>query len=350
MVMNSDTPRNDAFLRACHCEPVDHIPVWYMRQAGRYQPEYREIKKTRRLIDIVTDPELCAQVTILPVDQLNVDAAILFSDIIMPITPMGIAFEIRDGVGPCLDTPIREEAHVKRLSVPDFVAEMPYVSETIHILRNQLSVPLIGFCGAPFTLACYLVEGGPSKHFTHVKRTIHGNPDMWNALMEVLTAGMAAYLRFQADCGAQALQIFDSWVGTLGVVDYRSHVLPYLTRLVAEVKRHVDVPIIYFGVQTGHLLESIAESGCDVIGLDWRVSIADARRRVPANIALQGNLDPGLLLGPWVVLEAHAKSILDQIDAPGFIFNLGHGVTPQTPVESLHKLTQFVHNYTKSRS
>jgi len=321
-----------------------------MRQAGRYQPEYREIKKTRRLVDIVMDPKLCALVTLSPIDQLNVDAAILFSDIIMPIAPMGITFEIRDGIGPCLDNPIREREHVKRLSVPDFAAGMPYVSETISILRNQLTVPLIGFCGAPFTLACYLIEGGPSKHFTHVRRTMHGDPDFWNVLMEILTAGMSAYLRFQAECGAQALQIFDSWVGTLGVDDYQDHVLPHLMRLVSEVNNHADVPIIYFGVHTGHLLEKIAESGCDVIGLDWRVSIAEARRRVPANIALQGNLDPGLLLGPWDKLEQHAQSILDQVAEPGFIFNLGHGVTPETSVETLQKLTQFVHNSTISPS
>ena len=348
--MNPRASFNDNFLRACRCEPVDRIPAWYMRQAGRYQPEYREIKKTRSLADIVMDPDLCARVTTLPVDQLNVDAAILFSDITTPIAPMGITFKIRDSVGPCLEKPVRSGADVRRLAVPDFASRMPYVAETIRLLRDRLQVPLIGFCGAPYTLACYLVEGGPSKHYSHVRRIMHGDPELWNELMDVLTTGMTAYLAFQASCGAQALQIFDSWVGTLGVEDYRAHVLPHLQRLVGQVKQHADVPVVYFGVHTGHLLEDISKTGCDVIGLDWRISLADARDIAPRTIALQGNLDPGLLLGPWDVLAARAKAILNQARQPGFIFNLGHGVTPQTPVESLQKLTQLVHDHAMVRS
>lgn len=336
------TPFNDTFLRACRKQAVDRIPVWYMRQAGRYQPEYRAIKANLTLLDIVKRPDLCAEVTLLPVKQLGVDAAILFSDIITPIGAMGVPFEIRDGVGPHTDAPVRTAADVARVQVPDFAATIPYVGETIKRLRTALHVPLIGFCGAPFTLACYMIEGGPSKQYAHVKGLMYGDTLLWHRFMETLTAGMIAYLKFQAASGAQALQVFDSWVGQLSKEDYDSYVLPHMRTLLTEVRRETKVPLLHFGVGTGHLLESLRAAGGDVIGLDWRVDLASAWWRL-GYMAVQGNLDPSLLLGPWELVAERAQKILAQVDHPGFIFNLGHGVLPQTPVDSLRRLTQLVH-------
>ncbi|MDA0990031.1 MAG: uroporphyrinogen decarboxylase [Verrucomicrobia bacterium] len=341
--MPNATPFNDAFLRACRGERADHIPAWYMRQAGRFQPEYRAIKAHHTLSEIVAQPDLCAQVTRLPVDQLGVDAAIMFADIMTPIEAMGIAVEIRDGIGPCLDDPLRTADDIALVDVPDYDQDIPFVAETIKQLRATLTVPLIGFCGAPFTLACYLVEGGPTKHYAHVKALMYGDSPLWHQLMERLTRGMVAYLAFQARAGAQALQVFDSWVGSLGVDDYQTFVLPHMQNLFAETQRLTDVPLIHFGTNTGHLLESLSTLGADVIGIDWRVRLADAWSRLGDSQTIQGNLDPGLLLGPIGGETAAAQRILDQVDRPGFIFNLGHGVLPQTPVEHLKRLTDFVH-------
>ncbi|MCE9616566.1 MAG: uroporphyrinogen decarboxylase [Lentisphaerae bacterium] len=339
------TPFNDTFLRACRKQAVPRLPVWYMRQAGRYQPEYRAIKANRSLLDIVASPELCTEVTLLPVQQLGVDAAILFSDIITPLGPMGVPFEIRDGVGPRTETPVRTAADIARLHTPDFTTVLPHVGETIRLLRQALNVPLIGFCGAPFTLACYLVEGGPSKHYARVRGLMYGETALWHRLMETLTAGMAAYLAFQAQSGAQALQVFDSWVGQLTRADYDMFVLPHMQALFTEVQRLTNVPLLHFGVDTGHLLESLRAAGGNVIGLDWRVEVASAWWRLNYEVAVQGNLDPGLLLGPWDLIDTRARRILAQVDRPGFIFNLGHGVLPQTPVEILQRLTRLVHEH-----
>lgn len=338
-------PLHDVFLRACRREPVARVPVWYMRQAGRYQPEYRAIKAQRSLMDIVHDPALCAEVTLLPVQQLGVDAAILFSDIMTPMAPMGFAFEIRDGVGPVIADPVRTAADVARLRHPDFGTELPHVSETIRLLRAALQVPLIGFCGAPFTLACYLIEGGPSKHYARVKRMMYGEPAAWHQLMEKLAAGMADYLVMQVTAGAQALQVFDSWVGQLARVDYEEFVLPHTRGLFREVRRRCPVPLLHFGVGTGHLLASFRDLGADVIGIDWRTELAEARRQLGPDLALQGNLEPGLLVGEWwEQLEPRAARVLAQgAAAPGFIFNLGHGVLPQTSPAMLRRLTDFIH-------
>lgn len=343
MTKSAAQPLNDAFLRACRKQPADRIPVWYMRQAGRYQPEYRAIKSSRTLLEIVADPDRCAEVTLLPVQQLGVDAAILFSDIITPAAAMGIPFTIQDGVGPRTESPLRTAADVARLHVPDCEAEIPYVAETIRRLRKSLHVPLIGFCGAPFTLACYMIEGGPSKQYALVKGLMYGNEPLWHQLMETLTASMIAYLNFQAAAGAQALQVFDSWVGQLAREDYERFVMPHMRTLVSEVKRTTKLPLLHFGVGTAHLLESFRSVGCDVVGLDWRTDITSAWWRLNHRVAVQGNLDPGLLLGPWELVEERARAILVQVDRPGFIFNIGHGVLPQTPVEILQRLTKFVH-------
>ncbi|MDA1044438.1 MAG: uroporphyrinogen decarboxylase [Verrucomicrobia bacterium] len=334
---------NDTFLRACRREPVDHIPVWFMRQAGRYQPEYREIRKTHSLMDIVRTPDVCVAVTALPVTQLGVDAAILFSDIMTPIGAMGIDFEIREGIGPCVDDPIRTSSDIDRIQQVDFETELPYVAATIAQLRKVLSVPLIGFCGAPFTLASYLVEGGPTKHFARVKTMMYGQTAIWHRLMEALTIGMVDYLVFQANSGAQALQIFDSWVGNLSVSDYRSYVQPHMRNLFSEVNAKADVPLLHFGVDTGHLLEALRDSGGQVIGIDWRTELSDARRRLGRNVALQGNLDPGLVLAPRDCWQRRADEILDQMDGTGYIFNLGHGVLPMMDGAVLKALVEHVH-------
>lgn len=334
---------NDTFLKACRREPVDHVPVWYMRQAGRYQAEYRAIKETRSLMAIVRDPALCATVTRLPVDHLGVDAAILFSDIMTPLTAMGVKADIRDGVGPVIENPVRAASDIDHLHVPDFAAALPYVVETVQLLRTQLAVPLIGFCGAPFTLACYLVEGGPSKHYARVRAFMYGEPLAWHRLMDLLTGAMVAYLRVQAEAGAQALQVFDSWVGQLDHADYERYVLPHMRRLFVELRRVTRVPVIHFGVGTGHLLELLHAAGGDVIGLDWRTELPQARRRLGTDVALQGNLDSALLLAPWDVLETRARAILAAAPPNGFVFNLGHGVLPQTQPETLRRLTEFVH-------
>jgi uroporphyrinogen decarboxylase len=316
-----------------------------MRQAGRYQPEYRTIKKQHTLAEIVERPELCAEVALLPVSQLGVDAAILFSDITTPMNAMGADFEIRDGIGPCLESPFRSSSDLDRLSLPRFEDVLSHVGETIGLLRERLEIPLIGFSGAPYTLASYLVEGGPSKHYAQVKGLMYGDSSMWHRLMEILAGAMAEYLKFQAGAGAQALQIFDSWAGTLGKHDYEAYVAPHMQGLVEEVRRGTDVPLVHFGTNTGHLLEAISATGYDVIGVDWRISLAEARKRIPDSIAIQGNLDPTLLLAPWPELEKNAERILAEAPARGFIFNLGHGVLPPTPVDTLRRLTELVHAY-----
>ncbi|MDE0838455.1 MAG: uroporphyrinogen decarboxylase [Kiritimatiellae bacterium] len=334
---------NDNFLRACRRESVDRIPVWFMRQAGRYQPEYRKIRKSLSLMDIVHTPDVCTEVTLLPVKQLDADAAILFSDIMTPIGAMGVDFEIREGIGPCIDNPLRTATDVARVRQVDFETELPHVKETIAMLRRELSVPLIGFCGAPYTLACYLVEGGPSKHYAHVKSMMYGDPTTWHRLMESLTDGMIDYLRFQADAGAQALQVFDSWIGSLAASDYRTYVKPHMRRLFEAIRASTDVPLLHFGVNTGHLLEDLKDAGGQVIGIDWRTELSEARRRLGPDVALQGNLDPGLILAPAEQRRARVDEILSQMSMNGYIFNLGHGVLPMTDGAVLRDVADQVH-------
>lgn len=340
---------NDTFLRACRGEPVDYTPVWYMRQAGRYQPEYREIRKAHSITGIIDNPDVCASVTLTPVEQLGVDAAILFADIMTPLGPMGVQYEIRPNTGPVIANPIATAADAAKLRIPDFAATLPATAETIRILRSKLSVPLIGFCGAPFTLASYLVEGGPSKSYSKVKSLMYRDPAAWDLLMKSLSDAMAEYLLFQVSCGAQALQIFDSWVGVLGPADYETAVMPHVRRLAEKVRARTQAPLIYFGVNSGHLLGSIARIPCDVVGLDWRTPPSEARARLGGRFALQGNLDPALLTAPWDVIEARARQILADAGPKGFIFNLGHGVTPDIDPAVLKRLTDFVHATSRTR-
>ncbi|HET7627941.1 MAG TPA: uroporphyrinogen decarboxylase [Bacillales bacterium] len=338
---------NDAFLRACRKQSVSRVPVWYMRQAGRYQPEYRKIRENYSLFEITHHPEVCAEVTLLPVRQLAVDAAILFADIMTPLVPMGVNVEIKSGVGPVIDKPVRTMSDIERLDRIDPEDDVPYVLETVRLLKAQLAVPLIGFAGAPFTLASYMIEGGPSKNYHLTKGFMYSKPEEWQALMDKLASMTAAYLNAQINAGAAAVQIFDSWVGALNAEDYRTYIAPVMERILRNVKAEHDVPVIYFGVGAGHLLEEWNALGFDVLGLDWRMSIRTARERGVAK-AVQGNLDPSLLLAPWETIEEKAKEILDQgMEQDGFVFNLGHGVFPQVKADTLKRLTAFVHEYSE---
>lgn len=340
------------FLQACANQPVNHVPVWYMRQAGRYQPEYRKIREKYSLVEICRHPELCAEVTKLPVTQLGVDAAILFSDIMIPIGAMGLDFEIKESIGPVIANPISSKADIERLQVFEPEEQLPHVLSTIQMLKADLSVPLIGFTGAPFTLASYMIEGRPSRNYIRTKQLMWSDKVLWKELLDKLGRMIVRYAKAQVAAGAAAIQLFDSWVGNLSVADYREYILPTMKDIFTELKE-TGVPLIYFGVQTGELLTSFAETGATVIGVDWRVPIQDARERIGYNFPVQGNLDPVLLFAPWEALERRTREILDAaMDKPGFIFNLGHGVVhnnPSVEIATLQKLTEFVHTYTSER-
>lgn len=338
---------NDNFLRACRGEPVDQIPVWFMRQAGRYQPEYRKIKENRTIYDIIQDPELCAYVTKLPVEQLGVDAAILFSDIMTPIGPMGVENEIKPNYGPYVPNPVRKEDDVKRLIVPDYNESTPYVRDTIQQLVSELDVPLIGFCGAPFTLASYIVEGGKSKHYENTKALMYNQPEVWHQLMEKLTDSMLNYLDMQIQAGAHAVQVFDSWIGALSQEDYAEYIFPHMERLFKSLQ-YSEVPTILFGVNTLHLLGQLKATGCDIVGVDWRTDIGIAWQIMEFDVGIMGNLDPVSVMGPWDLIEGKVQSILDSIQRTGrngFIFNLGHGVIPSLSADKLKQVVDHVHGH-----
>ncbi|MBS7530530.1 uroporphyrinogen decarboxylase [Hazenella sp. IB182353] len=339
-------PFNDVFLRACRGEETPYVPVWYMRQAGRYQPEYRAIRKKYTFFEMSEIPEVCAEVTRLPVEQLGVDAAILFADIMTPLQHIGIDVEIKSGVGPVISNPIRSKRDVDLLGEIEPEKDVHTTLEAIRLLRQQLSVPLIGFAGAPFTLASYMIEGGPSKGYHMTKSMMHADPKTWRLLMEKLGKMTIDYLKAQVAAGAQALQVFDSWVGSVNAQDYQTFILPIMEEIFSELKK-TGVPLIYFGIGTGHLLNEWNKLPVDVIGLDWRTSI-DQARNMGITKTLQGNLDPSLLLASWEAIEKNTKQILDQgIKKPGYIFNLGHGIFPDVQVETLQKLTAYVHKYTQ---
>ena len=336
---------SNRFLQACNRQAVDKIPVWNMRQAGRYQPEYRKVREKYSLVEICEIPELCYEVSKLPVTQLGVDAAILFSDIMIPVGAMGLNFEIRENVGPIIENPIRSAADVNRLQVFDAQEKLPYVLETIRLLAKDLTVPLIGFAGAPFTLASYMIEGGPSKDYRNTKIMMWQNPELWFSLMDKLGDMVISYLKAQVHAGATALQLFDSWVGSLSTQDFREYVLPTMKRIFSALAE-TKVPLIYFGVHNGELLSMFAETGATVVGVDWHVPMQVARQRTGGAVALQGNLDPLMLFAPWPEIERRVTEILDAGSIEdGFIFNLGHGVLPGVQVETLQRLTAFVHDY-----
>jgi uroporphyrinogen decarboxylase len=343
----SASPSNDRFLRACRREPVDRTPVWFMRQAGRYLPEYRELRGDRDILETVRHPDLAVEFTLQPLRRLEVDAAILFSDIMVPLAGVGIGVRIEAGRGPVVDRPLRSSSDVEVVRELHPEADVPFVLETIRLLRKELSVPLIGFAGAPFTLAAYLIEGGPSRTYDRTRAFMRTDPVAWRALMERLGDVAVAYLTAQVDAGAQAVQLFDSWVGSLGPDDYIAFVQPVM-RSVLERVSALGVPTVHFGVGTGELLGPMREAGGDVIGVDWRVPIDRAWERIGPDRAIQGNLDPAAVLAPRPVLEAEARRVLERAGGRnGHVFNLGHGVLPQTPVEQLQRLIELVHAETE---
>lgn len=339
---------NDRFIRASRKEHVDRVPVWYMRQAGRYDPDYRAIKEKYSLLEICKQPELAAEVTMMPVKKLGVDAAILYSDIMNPVASIGIDFDIVANVGPVIHNPIRSAADVERLKPIDVEGDLGHVLETIRILDRELKVPLITFAGAPFTIASYLIEGRPSKNYLKTKQLMYSEPEVWHELMRKLGDMAIAYLRAHIANGGKAFQLFDSWVGALSPADFRKFVLPTIERIFSELS-DLPQPKIYFpGVSSGELLPELQGVQADVIGLDWRVPIAEGRRRLGHRTAVQGNLDPTILTAPMSVIESYAAEIIDQgIREPGFIFNLGHGLFPEASLEKLAELTGFIHSYSE---
>ena len=295
-------------------------------------------------MELATTPELAAEATLLPVDLLGVDAAVLFADIMLPLASLGVPFEIRPGVGPVIQSPIRTSDDIARLELRPADEATPYVMQALRILRERLGdqAALLGFAGAPFTLACYLIEGKPSREFPHAKAMLYGEPDLWHALMEKLTAVTSDYLLSQARAGADAIQLFDSWLGLLDRETFRRAVLPYTTQIFSSIGS--QAPAIHFSTGTDTLLEDIGRSGCQVVSIDWRTSLISARQRLPAHVGIQGNLDPALMLAPWPVIEHAAASILDEAgDQPGYIFNLGHGILPETDPAKLARLVSLVH-------
>lgn len=338
---------NDTILKAFNGEKTDYVPVWYMRQAGRSQKEYRELKEKYSLFEITHQPELCAYVTRLPVEHYGVDAAILYKDIMSPLPSLGVDVEIKKGIGPIIHNPIQTLQDVEKLGQINPESDVPYVLDTIRLLtQEQLDVPLIGFSGAPFTLASYLIEGGPSKNYNKTKAMMYSDPAAWFALMDKLGDMTISYVKAQINAGARAIQIFDSWVGALNVADYRIFIKPVMNRIFTEIKK-AGVPVILFGVGARHLVLEWNDLPVDVIGLDWRMSITEARE-IGITKTLQGNLDPAVLLSDWDVIEKRTKFILDQgVGQKGYVFNLGHGVTPEIKPETLKRLTDLIHNYSK---
>lgn len=338
------TSTTSTFLAACRKQDPTSMPVWFMRQAGRSLPEYREVRGTGDILTAIRNPELVAEITIQPVRRHGVDAAVLYSDIMVPLEAIGFGVEIKPGVGPVVAEPFKTEADLERIRPLDAAGDTPFVLDAIKLLTQELSVPLIGFAGAPFTLAAYLVEGGPSKSYSKVKSLMFSRPDLWTSLMERLSAMCVASLRSQVDAGCAAIQLFDSWAGQLSLADYERYVLPH-SRFIFESMKDAGVPMVHFGVGTGELLTAMSQAGCDVIGIDWRVSLSEARRRV-GDLVMQGNLDPASCTADWPVIQARVDSMLDEIGDNNHVFNLGHGVLPETPPENLTRLVEYVHGRT----
>jgi uroporphyrinogen decarboxylase len=331
-------------MRACRREPVPYTPIWLMRQAGRYMREYREVREKTTFLELCKNPALAAEVTVTAVERLGVDAAIIFADILLILEPLGINLEFAKGEGPVIHNPVRKPSDVDQLRELDDANALEFVYEAITQTRRALkpNIPLIGFCGAPFTLASYMTEGGGSKNYVHTKRLMYDDPGAWHAMMALISRALVKYLNAQIAAGAQAVQLFDSWVGCLRPDDYREFVLPHTKSVIANVTK--GVPVIHFGTGTAALLELMREAGGDVIGLDWRVRLDEGWERVGHDVAVMGNLDPIVLFAKQDVLREHAKRILDQAGGrPGHIFNLGHGILPETPVENVIALVEMVH-------
>lgn len=343
---SESTPDGSRFLRACLRQPVDRTPVWFLRQAGRYMQEYRDVRKHHTLVEICKQPELAAEVTITAAEKLGVDAAIIFADLLLPLEPMGLDFEFREGVGPVVHHPVRAAADVRALHT-DRAEELAYVARAIEKVAAHFrgSLGVIGFCGAPYTLASYMIEGGSSRDYIHTKQMMYSKPEAWRLLLDKIVAVLEEYCRLQVEAGADVIQLFDSWVGSLGLADYRDYAFEASRRLVRSVQQ-MGVPVIYFGVETAGLLEQMAATGADVIGLDWRQPLDEGWRAVGPGHAVQGNLDPITLFAPPEVLELRVKEILRAANGrPGHIFNLGHGVVPGTPVENVQAVVRMVHEF-----
>ncbi len=335
----------DRFLRACRREPVDTTPVWFMRQAGRYMPEYRAIRKKHTLLEICRIPDIATEVTLQPVRAMPVDAAILFADILLPLEPMGAAFEFAAGEGPVFESPLRTRADIEKLRVIEPREDLSHVLQAIRQIRAELDgkTPLIGFAGAPFTLASYLIEGGKSSNYAIAKTMMYSDPALWNELLDKLARVVREYLVAQVEAGAQALQLFDSWIGALGPGDYAQYVQPHVKTVLDGVK-NLGVPVIHFGTGTATLLELQKQAGGTVIGIDWRVPLDQAHERLGNDVALQGNLDPILMYAERSVLEARVVEVLEKgKQAPGHIFNLGHGILPDMSPETVRWVAELVH-------
>jgi uroporphyrinogen decarboxylase len=340
--------QNARFLRACRREPVDATPVWFMRQAGRYMAEYRALRQNHSLLELCRTPELATEVTLQPVRRIEVDAAILFSDLLLPLDPMGLAFDFVKGEGPAIERPIETSADIDRLTYFEPRESLAHVLETIRLVKRELAgrVPLIGFAGAPFTLASYAIEGGHSSHFARTKALMYGHADAWHRLCEKFATVVGDFLVAQIEAGVDAVQLFDSWVGTLSPADYREFALPHTRRIFTTIGRRV--PTIHFGTGTATMLEDLRDAGGDVIGVDWRIPLDDAWVRIGYGHAVQGNLDPTLLLGPTTRLMDEAENVLARAGTrPGHIFNLGHGILPSTPLEHVQMLARHVHSVSR---
>lgn len=334
---------NDRFLRACRRQEVDVTPIWLMRQAGRYQPEYRKLREKYPMLELCTTPDLAAEVTLLPLQRFELDAAILFSDLTIPFLAMDVPFTLKENVGPVIAHPLRTEDDIRSLRVMDPNDDLPFIAESIRILRRNLAVPLIGFAGAPFTLAAYLVEGGLSRDYSRVRALMYSRPDLWENLLQILAENVTRFLKAQIEAGVRAIQLFDSWVGVLSPATFRRYILPVMQRIVRELKP-LGAPIIYFGTGTASLLELMRTTGADVIGVDWRVPLDTAWQRLDLACAIQGNMDPAVLLASADTVREEAKDVLRLARGrPGHIFNLGHGVLPETPVENVQVLIDTVH-------
>jgi uroporphyrinogen decarboxylase len=335
---------NERFLKACRREPVDCTPVWFMRQAGRYMAEYRALRAKHSILELCKTPELAAQVTLQPIDRFPLDAAIIFADILLPLEPMGLSLEFPQGEGPVIHNPVRDQADVERLNVIDG-GELEYVAEAIRQIRRALNgrVPLIGFAGAPFTLASYAIEGGSSRNYLLTKQLMYCEPKAWHQLMDKFARVITGYLRRQIKAGAQAIQLFDSWVGCLSVGDYVEYVLPHVQLIFEGLKRE-GVPMIHFGTGTSAMLRQMREAGGDVIGVDWRIHLDEAWSTVGHDVAVQGNLDPLTLFAPLHEIERRVADILRRAGGrSGHIFNLGHGILPTTPIEHVAATIDMVH-------
>ena len=336
------------FLRACRRQPTDTTPIWLMRQAGRYMSEYRQLRQSYGILELIKTPELACEVTMQPIEAFDLDAAIIFADILPPLEGMGLSLEFFKGEGPVIHNPVRTAADIEALRTPAPEESLSFTLEAIKLARRELDgrgLPLIGFSGAPFTLAAYAVEGGSSRNFRHAKSLMMGDPSQWDRLMTKLSQVVGNYMLAQAQAGAHVLQLFDSWVGALNPADYRRLVMPYSKKAI-EIARGANVPIIHFGTNTNGMLELIRDAGGDVIGVDWRIDLDRAWERLGSGVAIQGNLDPIALFAPWPELRQRAESVLEQAAGrPGHVFNLGHGILPQTPIDNVRRLVDFVHEY-----